>query len=277
MATQNYVRLLGVLSKLPLFKPLKNGTELALFHLIVINKSRTEKDTYYYNVPNIMTDNAELIAAIKTYNLYDIIEVEGVITTKNVCKTSNCKVCGEKNRKEKATLVIVTPLYLCQRATGFADNSDALQALQPHEEISNKCFVIGTLMKDPQILAFGKRKKNTVRYPISIKRKYYIVDSPDVHTDYPWVNTVGSQAEDDMRYLHAGSVILIDGYIQTRKATQTSICEYCGTTYDWKDSAVEIIGNSVEYLQNYYTPDEVIEQNPFDYVYVEDDEEIEQE
>ena len=50
---------------------------------------------------------------------------------------------------------------------------------------------------------------------------------------------------------------------------QTSVCSHCGESYHWKDSAVEIIGYSVEYLQNYYTPDEVIEHDPFDVIQVE--------
>lgn len=56
MATHNYVRLLGILRKSPKFLKLGNSTA-AMFSLIVLNKSRSEKDTFYYNVPTIFTDD----------------------------------------------------------------------------------------------------------------------------------------------------------------------------------------------------------------------------
>ncbi|MCI6998220.1 MAG: single-stranded DNA-binding protein [Eubacterium sp.] len=268
MATHNYVRLLGALRKPPKIISLANS-RAAMFNIIVINKSRFEKDTYYYNVPTIFTEDEMMIDDIVNYKEHDIVEVEGVITTKNVIKASLCEYCGQKNVKEKATIFVVTPLYLCLRESGIATKEESLRLLQPHAEISNKCFAIGTLLRDPELIAIGKKKRNTVRYPLAIHRKYYIRDNPDTHSDYPWVNTIGEQAEDDMRYLHAGSVVYIDGYIQTRNAIQTSVCSHCGESYHWKDSAVEIIGYSVEYLQNYYTPDEVIEHDPFDVIQVE--------
>lgn len=270
MATHNYIRQLGVLRKEPVFIKTKNK-RFAIFNLIVINQSRTETDTYYYNVPTIMAEDEEMIEDIKTYKAFDIIEVAGVITTRNVQKASVCQHCGEKNVKEKATIFVITPLYLCLRASGFASKEEALTALQPHAEISNRCFAIGQLLRDPELIEIGRKKKNRVRYPIAIQRKYFIQDSPDVHTDYPWVNTIGKQAEDDMRYLHEGSLVYIDGYVQTRKATQTSVCSNCNQEYNWADSAVEIIGSSVEYLQNYYLPDEVINHEPFDFIQVEEE------
>ena len=62
----------------------------------------------------------------------------------------------------------------------------------------------------------------------------------------------------------------MDGYIQTRNAIQTSACTQCGKNYNWKDTAVEIIGYSVEYLQNYLTPEEVVQEHPFDVILVEE-------
>ena len=211
-----------------------------------------------------------MVTDIEQYKTNDIIEVEGVITTKNVIKASSCEHCGEKNIKEKAIIFVITPLYLCRRESGIRTREDALQKLQPHVEISNKCFALGTVLRNPELIAVGKKKKNTVRYPIAIQRKYFIQDSPEVHSDYPWINTIGQQAENDIKYLHTGSVIYVDGYIQTRNAIQTSICNQCGKSYNWKDTAVEIIGYSVEYLQNYLTPEEVAQEHPFDVILVEE-------
>ena len=182
MATHNYVRLLGILRKSPKFLKLGNSTA-AMFSLIVLNKSRSEKDTFYYNVPTIFTDDEEMVTAIEQYKTNDIIEVEGVITTKNVIKASSCEHCGEKNIKEKAIIFVITPLYLCRRESGIQTREDALQKLQPHVEISNKCFALGTVLRNPELIAVGKKKKNTVRYPIAIQRKYFIQDSPEVHSD----------------------------------------------------------------------------------------------
>ena len=64
MATHYYVRLLGILRKSPKFLKLGNSTA-AMFSLIVLNKSRSEKDTFYYNVPTILTDDEEMVSAIQ--------------------------------------------------------------------------------------------------------------------------------------------------------------------------------------------------------------------
>lgn len=269
MATHNYTRQLGVLRKAPTFLQSKKK-RYAIFNLIVVNQSRKSRDTYIFNTPTIMVEDESMIEDVKTYKPFDIIEVSGVITTRNINKASICEHCGAKNVKEKGTVFVITPLYLCQRATGFETKDEALKALIPHAEISNRCFAIGYLVRDPELVEIGRNKKNRVRYPIAIQRKYYIQDSPEIRTDYPWVNTKNNQAEDDMRYLHEGSLVYIDGYIETRNATQTSICTNCNEQYDWKDSAVEIIGESVEYLQNYYSPDEVINREPFDFIEVEE-------
>ena len=269
MATHNYVRLLGILRKPPKFLKLGNSTA-AMFSLIVLNKSRLEKDTYFYNVPTVFTEDEEMVAAIEQYQVNAIIEVEGVITTKNVIKASFCEYCGEKNVKDKATIFVITPIYLCQRESAIQTREEALQKLQQHVEISNKCFVLGTLLRNPELIAIGKKKRNTVRYPIAIQRKYFIHDTNEAHSDYPWVNTIGEQAENDIKYLQVGSVVYVDGYIQTRNATQTSVCNQCQKSYNWKDTAVEIIGYSVEYLQNYLTPEEVEEEHPFDVLLVEE-------
>lgn len=130
-----------------------------MFSLIVLNKSRSEKDTFYYNVPTIFTDDEEMVTAIEQYKTNDIIEVEGVITTKNVIKASSCEHCGEKNIKEKAIIFVITPLYLCRRESGIQTREDALQKLQPHVEISNKCFALGTVLRNPELIAVGKKKE----------------------------------------------------------------------------------------------------------------------
>ena len=269
MATHNYIRLLGIVNHTPQIMEYKKGGRLAMFSMIVITKSRTDKERYFYNVPTVITDDEAMIEDICGYSKYDIVELTGVITTKNVRKMSVCTHCGAKNAKEQAMIFVVTPLYLCHRAGGLESEEEALQMLRPHAEVSNYCIAIGTLLRDPELIMIGKKKNNTVRYPISIKRKYYINDSPGIHSDYPWINVTGTHAESDMCFLHKDSVILVEGYIQTRKATQTSVCRECEKTYDWQDTAVEIIGHSVEYLNNFYSTEEVQDFHSFDSIQVE--------
>ena len=90
MATHNYVRLLGALRKPPKIISLANS-RAAMFNIIVINKSRFEKDTYYYNVPTIFPADEPMVGDLVNYKERESVEDAGGITTKNVIKATLCE------------------------------------------------------------------------------------------------------------------------------------------------------------------------------------------
>jgi hypothetical protein len=64
--------------------------------------------------------------------------------------------------------------------------------------------------------------------------------------------------------LQTGSLVFVDGAIQTRIIDRKTICEECGEEYIWKETATDIYPYAVEYLQNCLFPerDEVEEKVP---------------
>ncbi len=86
---------------------------------------------------------------------------------------------------------------------------------------------------------------------VEIKGTLVTSDSPDVSADYPLVRSYGFQAKKDSLCLKTGSMILIDGYLHTRKPPRQVICQTCGKQYEWTDSVMEVIPFVEEYLNNY--------------------------
>ena len=118
-------------------------------------------------------------------------------------------------------------------------------------EISNRIFLIGNLCNDPSYNPIDNGGR-VCTYQLGINRKIFIRDDdPSVRADFPWVKSLGEQADKDYEALRKGSLVYIDGSIQSRNDfIVQKTCEYCGTLCDKKDSSMEIVPYSVEYLKN---------------------------
>ena len=76
-------------------------------------------------------------------------------------------------------------------------------------------------------------------------------DGVGVRADYPWIKSVGQQAEQDHMALHKGSLVWIDGSIQARKdVVIEKICETCGEVARIKRRVMEIVPYHVEYCRD---------------------------
>ena len=95
-------------------------------------------------------------------------------------------------------------------------------------------------------------------YEIAISRKFRVQEeAADARTDYPWVKSYGAIANADAKALKTGSLVYIDGFLQTRKIEKNCVCEHCGQTFKWPDSSMEIVPYTTEYLRNYNTPEDI--------------------
>lgn len=210
----------------------------------------------YFDCPIILTMSQELIQTAAKLCLNDMVDIRGVLTTREVIKSTTCGGCGHKNSHPGNT-VYVTPIYLCRREANLSPE-DGLRLLKERNEISNMIVCIGTLCREPEFFEkddFGKKRSN-IQYQLAVNRKYRIrEDSTSVRTDYPWVKCFGAQALEDKDCLHMGSSIYINGALQTREVVRTTVCEKCGASYEWKDTATEIIPYSVEYLADCNLPE----------------------
>lgn len=133
-------------------------------------------------------------------------------------------------------------------------DEEVIKWLQWMNEISNRIYIMGNLCADPVY----NPKSNGGRvctYQLGINRKVYIrEDDPNVRADYPFVKSLGDQADKDRDALRKGSLIFIDGSIQARDDfTMKKVCTTCNTECEVKGAAMEIVPYSVEYLHNCIT------------------------
>ena len=206
----------------------------------------------YFDCPIILTRNPEMIKQMYEFKKGDMIDVKGALTTKEVDKSSLCTHCKGKNIS-KGNSVFITPYYLCKRESELSMD-EGLRLLKERCEVSNTIAVIGTLCRDPEYYK-DERNRDYAQYQLACNRKYRIKeDDPSVKTDYPWIKTFGSQALKDSEGLRTGSVIYINGALQTRDITRKSVCSHCGEEYEWNESVLEIVPYSTEYLSGCIVP-----------------------
>lgn len=213
----------------------------------------------YFDCPIILTKNPQLIKQLFEFNVGDMVDVKGVLSTQEVIKTTVCPQCSYKNSTQ-GNSVFVTPIYICRREQELSP-ADGIRILKERCEVSNTVAVIGTLCRDPEGHEDDKGQ-HYARYQLAVNRKFHIKeDDPSIKTDYPWVKTFGYQALNDAKGLRMGSVVYINGAIQTREIERVTTCEKCGTKYKWKEQVAEIVPYSTEYLANCIIPEERGDEN----------------
>lgn len=260
MARENTVFLHGQIQSVPKIYGDKEGNLIKAMYFIKtlrrpINIGKGMASKLYLDCPIILTRNQALIKISSTLRVGDMVDIRGVLTTKEVTKTSICPECGGRN-SAKGNTVFVTPIYICKREDGLSPE-DGLKLLKERSEISNLSMVIGTLCREPQYYMDDK-KSSYAQYQLAVNRSYRIPeDAPDIKTDYPWVKTFGNQALNDSKALHVDSTVYINGALQTREIERSTQCESCMAEYTWKDTATEIVPYHIEYLANCEIPEPV--------------------
>lgn len=261
MAIHNSVFLYGkVLVEPKIIKNEQGENMRAMFSMSVIrnNKRKTgnEDEPIVYDTPIIFSQNPDIIKTIELIKPNDIIQLKGVLVTKNVKKGTICPCCQTKNMID-GVRGLINPIYL--KIIKQNNTSDeAFDLLRESQEVSNTCTIIGTVCNQPELYISPKGVKTT-QYQLAINRKYKIKeDPPEIRTDYPWVKSYGELAEMDNVCLQQGSLVFIDGFLQTRSFLRTFNCcnEDCNELLEWKDNAVEIIPYQTEFLNNFTTPEE---------------------
>lgn len=258
MAKENLVILHGAIQCAPrIYADSDGNINKAMLYIKVLRRpSISEKlsaNRLFFDNPIILSKNEKLITQMSELEKDDMIDVRGVLTTREVLKSTICPNCTEKNSVEGNT-VYVTPIYICRREQKVAPE-EALELLKQRCEVSNMVMTIGTLCRDPEFYQ-AENRSGYVQYQLAVNRKFRIREDPaDLKTDYPWVKAYGAQAITDAHCLQTGSVIYINGALQTREVNRTTICPNCGKTYTWVDAATEIVPYSTEYLTNCLLPE----------------------
>lgn len=133
-------------------------------------------------------------------------------------------------------------------------DGDLIKWLRWMGEISNRIYIMGNVCADPSYNPIDNGGR-VCTYQLGINRKVFIrEDDPSVRADFPWVKSLGDQADKDRDALMKGSLVFIDGSIQARDDfLMDKKCENCGEITKVKGQAMEIIPYSVEYLRNCIT------------------------
>lgn len=262
MARENFVFLHGQVQSMPKVYQSDEGVlTRAIFAIKVLRRPYLNGNgeilggKLHIDCPIVMTGNEELIRMVSQIQQGDMADIRGVLTTREVLKSTICKKCGSKNSVQ-GNSVYITPLYICRREEKL-DAMAGFELLKERNEISNVVILIGNLCRSPQVYMDEKISFSSCQYQIATNRKFHIRDkgAADVKTDYPWIKSFGGQARQDAQRLREGATVYINGGIQTREVARTTICENCGEEYTWKDTASEIIPYSVEYLEGCLFPE----------------------
>lgn len=256
MARENFVLMHGQVRADPKITIGKEGNLIkAMFMMRVLRRPTTSGEfaskRLQIDCPVIYTRNQEMATQIQELKVGDMIDVRGVITSRECRKSTICPECQHKNVSD-GNIVYVTPIYM--RKNEHASDDEGLALLKERAEVSNIVNVIGNLCREPNDYTDANGKKYA-QYQLAVNRRIHIKeDADEIRTDYPWVKTFGNQAYMDSANLHMGSCVYINGALQTREIERKTICEACGHEYTWKDSAAEIVPYYIGYLANCDTP-----------------------
>ncbi len=266
MAKENFVLLSGQVFQEPTIISAVDGTLLKAYlimktvrrHILRENIAEVSNSRTFDFVP-VASFNPDCIAVMREARVNDMIEIRGVYTTKFNIKKYYCAKCGEEI-VSPGTDAFITPIFIriierakCDATPGGFPVIDGLSILRKQAEISNCAKIIGYLCREPEMTATDKYV--ITQYQLASNRKFLIKeDDPDARTDYPWIKSYGAQAEMDIKSLHTGSMVFIDGCVQARRFPVTRMCSQ-GHANMSEDLACEIVPYSVEYLSDCTLPE----------------------
>lgn len=259
MAKENFVFLHGQLYDAPkIFVDANGEPKKASMAIRVLRRpnSRAASDINFgklnIDIPIIMTLDREMIRECSKLKKGDMVDIRGVYTTREIKKKA---ICPQGHDVIWAgNFVFITPIYICRREQELSP-ADGFQLLKERNEISNMAMMIGTLCREPELIELtntNNRPVNVCQYQLASNRRYHIRDGihEQERTDYPWVKTAGAQALEDYKRLHMGSVVYINGAIQTREIEREISCPVCETPFLIKENVCELFPYSIEYLMN---------------------------
>lgn len=267
MARQNDTRLYGYVADEPqITAKSTGGLARALFHLAVIRSSRDSgegkvADRIMYDWPIVLSMDEEMTETIASLHKYDVVDVKGIFVTKKIKKITYCTSCGNMNKVD-GNICFVMPLFIKKRnGPEQLTEKQAVQQVIENREISNGIIMIGSLCQDVNYYHNAETHIQTSVYQVAVDRKFFVTaDAPDIKTDFPVIRTYGKRAKKDSICLHTGSLVLVDGYLHSRRFKRTSECPSCNSSYEWDDNTIEIIPYASDYLANYTDPDLAREQ-----------------
>ncbi len=272
MGRLNQVTLYGRVQKAPVVQKNKDTGEYiyGMVYIDTVRGLRPVGDDLKYtrhDYPLIISREQGILNEIAGWRENDIVYIKGVVTSKTIMKSSFCPNCQDETGKGtknevRGNLLYVTPIFAERVKDDYGDDKTAAKDdVVEHREISNQVSVLGTLIRDPKLFTTKKGLRIT-QYPIAINRKYTIrTDDPSIKTDWPIVKSYGEKALEDKIYLRYQAEIIVDGFLQARTLTRKVKCSCCGTIYEYKDHAMELVPYDIEYVSGNRSKEDVEAEN----------------
>ncbi len=210
------------------------------------------------DIPIILSQNDKIMKLMATWEVGDIIELRGTLATVNIKKNLRCPHCGAVDQLD-SMLSFINPIFM---KTEFKklDAAGGNKEIRKNSEISNRITVIGTVCTAPELFVTDKGQKIT-NYQLDVPRKYRIKEDDETNRhDFPFVKSYGFVADNDYRAISEGSMVFVDGAIQTRDYIRKHTCSQCGEEYEYLQTATEIVPYSTEYLIGCKTMEEIEEE-----------------
>lgn len=255
MAKTNQVDLYGYVALDPVVKEDGSGARFVLNTKTADRESGLNQQGTINESIMIATKDQEQIEFIKTIRQFHIVRVKGVVTAKLGTRTVYCPKCGAEYTVD-VVKVYVEPISMELVNDAFTTADEAAAFTFKHREYSNEARIMGNVCADPYQSLF---KKNPLcSYQLAVPRTYRLAGSSDEErTDYLFVKSFRNNATDDLKRIRKGTLVLIDGFLHSRRIEKSCTCPKCGETMDVKTHALEIVPYETEYLRGYTTNEQL--------------------
>lgn len=262
MARENVAFLYGIIKDKPTIK-INDKSEfvVARIKMLTVRRSWASEELRLKGAPRtdiqyVITRNPAMIEKhIVPLKQGDVILVKGTISTREVKKKYICPFCHEINVHEGGVMNYVDPIFIEKTNEETVSEEEMTDKLLSKAEISNVCYVFGTLCREPEYYQSDTGKEEC-DFQIATNRKRRIrEDDPEKTADYPYVKTFGAKTKEYKEVLHVGSEIFINGSLQAREVNMEKVCEYCGNPFEAMGATMEIVPYSIEYIKNCNIPE----------------------
>lgn len=294
MARENTAVINGIIAADPKIRVDKNGAPVAAgFMVYAVRRSSATKElllngSVYEDQLFVQTKNPKIIKDLiidQEIRSGDYITIKGTLSTLNTVRKFKCPKCGHINVKDRAVTIYIDPIFIhvnerlrekltediikkIKSENPGTDDAELskktkeelyrkyIEFLTDVNEISNMFFEFGVVTTEP---SFYQRENgmSTCDFQIASERARRIVeDGPDKTADFPWVRAYNQTAVDASKYIRKGSVIFIDGAIETKKHSQRVECEQCGAPVEKNILSTYIVPYRIEYIEDWNKPEE---------------------
>ncbi len=229
MARKNLVLLTGMVGS-PIKIQTKDGVRVARFKLVMGRQGHEGEDKPFVEV------GGDAIAFAERLAIGDFVHVEGELHTKSIKYSTECSDCHTKIYKD----ILVTTVY-SENITVFPASETAF--------FENHVFLLGHVVQKPMLFRTVRGVPKT-KYQIVIKRF-----RNDTSADFPYVASYKRLAQQDSERMIKGSMVFIDGAIQTVQRPYTLECPDCFQHELVTFSLLEVVSKSSEYLYGCVFPE----------------------